>query len=286
MVGEHDRQESEAQTRLATQAIQFARSLFNKLPSDLPTPEIGSMLHLEREYTKRGSTDTLVMTHRARAHENLSRIFDTMIDEEGGRLLAYPFSIYSLIRPSIEAAAVAMWLVKSSKKADRVLRALQMAYRDSSETLKFVEIIKGKNGAKSARDAKEKTLERLKELQNTVGPLRQVELGNPPTYTQILTSVSPKPRGSATGYGISSPLVIWKASSAFLHGSDETVRALSDIRQIDDFEEGVASFEITPNMQMLAVSIRAVVDLLSELDERYLFLATHDHRHRPVGGSK
>lgn len=204
-----------------------------------------------------------------------------MIDDEGDRLLAYPFSLYSLIRAAVEAAAVAMWLVKSSKKADRVFRALQIAFRDTNETLRFAELLKGRGGASPAREATQRTIDRLNELKNTVGPLRQVELGNPPTYTTILTSVSPKRRGEV-GHELSSPLIVWKASSGFLHGSDQMVRALSDIRQIDDFEEGIASFEITPSIQMLAVSIRTVVDLIAELDERYMFLATHDYAQRPV----
>lgn len=281
MMGEHDRQESDEHMQLAIRAVQVARQRFLKLPEQLDSPVTGSMLHLEREHTKRGSTDTLVMGHRARARENLERIFDMMVDEEGERLLAYPFSLYSLIRAAVEAAAVAMWLVKSSKKADRVFRALQVDFRDVNETLKLAELLKGKSGAKPARVATTKSIERLNELKNTVGSLRQMKLGNPPTYTAILTVISSKERGSE-GYDISSPLIVWKAASAFLHGSDQLVRAFSDIRQINDFEEGVASFEITPSIQMIAVSLLAIVDLIVELDARYIYLSTHDHAQRPV----
>ena len=221
------------------------------------------------------------MGHRARAYENLERIFDMMIDDEGERLFAYPFSLYSLIRAAVEAAAVAMWLVKSSKKADRVFRALQIAFRDSNETLKLAELLKGNVGASPAREATTKTINRLNELKNTVGPLRQLELRNPPTYTTILTSVPPK-RPGEIGYALSSPLIVWKASSGFLHGSDQMVRALSDIRQIDEFDEGIASFEITPSLQMLAVSLLTVVDLIAELDKRYAFLSTHDYAQRSI----
>lgn len=281
MMGEHDRQESDEHMQLAIRAVQVARQRFLKLPEQLDSPVTGSMLHLEREHTKRGSTDTLVMGHRARARENLEWIFDMMVDEEGERLLAYPFSLYSLIRAAVEAAAVAMWLVKSSKKADRVFRALQVDFRDVNETLKLAELLKGKSGAKPARVATTKSIERLNELKNTVGSLRQMKLGNPPTYTAILTVISSKERG-AEGYDISSPLIVWKAASAFLHGSDQLVRAFSDIRQINDFEEGVASFEITPSIQMIAVSLLAIVDLIVELDARYIYLSTHDHAQRPV----
>lgn len=271
--------------QLAIRAVQIARQRFLQLPQQLDAPLTGSMLHLERDHTKRGSTDTLVMGHRARAHENLERIFSMMIDEEGERLLAYPFSTYSLIRAAVEAAAVAMWLVKSSKKADRVLRALQVDFRDVNETLKLAELLKGKSEAKLARETTQRSIARLNELKDTVGPLRQVQLGNPPTYTAILTAVSPKPKG-AKGYDISSPLIVWKASSAFLHGSDQLIRAFSDIRQVNDFDEGVASFEITPSIQSIAVFVRTVVDLIAELDSRYVFLSTHDYAQRPVSNGE
>lgn len=285
MVGEHDRQESGEQMQLATRAVLMTRQRFLQLPEQLDTPMTGSMLHVEREHTKRGSTDTLVMGHRARAYENLERIFEMMIDEEGERLLAYPFSLYSLTRAAVEAAAVAMWLVMSSKKADRVHRALQITFRDANEALRLAELVMGKGKAHSAREATKKSIERLNELKNTIGPLRQVELGNPPSYTAILRAISPKERG-ALGYSIASPLIVWKAASAFLHGSDQLVRAFSDIRQLSDFDDGVASFEITPNIQMISVSLLAVVELIEELDERYVFLSTHNHAKRPVGAGE
>lgn len=144
-------------------------------------------------------------------------------------------------------------------------------------------MVKGKGGAAPARQGAAKTIDRLNQLKDTVGPLRQVELGPPPRYTAILTAVSPKRRDSnRVGYEISSPLVVWKVSSAFLHGSEQVVRALSDVRQMDEFTDGVASFEITPSIQMLAVSIRTCVDLIAQLDERYIYLATHDYAGRSV----
>ncbi|TQM98263.1 hypothetical protein FHX68_2307 [Microbacterium lacticum] len=223
------------------------------------------------------------MTHRARSTENLDRVFEIMIDNDNEQLLAYPFSLYSLIRTAVEAAATSMWLIKSSKKSDRVLRALQLAYRNAQEALRFAELIKGRGGAAPVRNGTEKTIERLNQLKDTVGPLRQLDLGPPPSYTAILTAVSPKSRGrTRSGYEVSSPLVVWKASSAFLHGSEQVMRALSDVRQMNEFTDGVASFEITPSIQMLAVSIRTCVELIAQLDERYEFLATHDYAGRLV----
>ncbi|MGC5172076.1 hypothetical protein ACLQ2Q_15625 [Microbacterium sp. DT81.1] len=286
MIGKHDRQETDEQMELGVRAIQAARVRYRRLTDQLPPPVAGSMLDLERAHTAREPVDTLVMTHRARATENLDRVFEMMIDNDNEQLLAYPFSLYSLIRTAVEAAATSMWLIKSSKKSDRVLRALQLAYRNAQEALRFAELIKGKGGAAPVRNGTEKTIERLNQLKDTVGPLRQLDLGPPPSYTAILTAVSPKSRDlTRSGYEVSSPLVVWKASSAFLHGSEQVMRALSDVRQMNEFTDGVASFEITPSIQMLAVSIRTCVDLVGQLDERYEYLATHDYAGRLVSSS-
>ena len=282
MIGNHDRQESDEQMQLGIRLIQEVRSRYRDLVDQLPPPLSGSMLDVERAHTAREPVDTLVMAHRARASENLDRVFELMIDDDNEQLLAYPFSLYALIRSAVEAAATSMWLIKSSKKKDRVLRALQLAYRNSQEALRFAELIRGRSGAAPARQGTAKTIDRLNQLKDTVGPLRQIELGPPPKYTAILTAVSPKLTGNRAGYALSSPLVVWSMSSAFLHGSGQVVRALSDVRQTDEFTDGVASFEITPSIQMLAVSIRTCVELIAELDERYTYLATHDYAGRLV----
>jgi hypothetical protein len=283
MFGTHDRQESEEQMQLAIRAIQQVRVRYRDLVDQLPPPVAGSVLDVERTHTAREPVDTLVMAHRARARENLDRVFEMMIDEDNGRLLAYPYSLYSLIRPAVEAAATSMWLIKSSKKKDRVLRALQLAYRNSQDALRFAVLIKGKGGAIPAERGAARAVDRLVELKDTVGPLRQIQLGSPPKYTAILTAVSSKSPGiKGAGYGISSPLVVWNVSSAFLHGSEQVMRALSDVRQMDEFTDGVASFQITPSIQMLAVSIQTCVDLIAQLDERYMYLATHDYANRIV----
>ena len=282
MIGNHDRQESDEQMQLGIRVIQEVRSRYRDLVDQLPPPLSGSMLDVERAHTAREPVDTLVMAHRARASENLDRVFELMIDDDNEQLLAYPFSLYALIRSAVEAAATSMLLIKSSKKKDRVLRALQLAYRNSQEALRFAELIRGRSGAAPARQGTAKTIDRLNQLKDTVGPLQQIELGPPPKYTAILTAVSPKLTGNRAGYVLSSPLVVWSMSSAFLHGSGQVVRALSDVRQTDEFTDGVASFEITPSIQMLAVSIRTCVELIAELDERYTYLATHDYAGRLV----
>ena len=241
------------------------------------------MLDREKELTNPVPAEHIVMGHRARAYENIERIFETMIDRERGSVVAYPFSLYSMIRPAVEAAAVAMWVIKSNKKADRVFRSLQVAYGEAGEALRFAELWKGKMATSKVRQLTEATRERLRDQQQKVGPIRQLELTGIPKYTEILTAVSPKtPVQQGNGYEATSPLMVWKIASGVLHGNSNLIRAISDIRQVNDYVNGSASFEITPSWRMIAGSLHACVRQLEELDERYNFLATHDYSSRPV----
>lgn len=280
MIGEHDRQESESEEQQAIRVLQAARHQFQGLSDIIDAPRPGSVLMLEREHTAREPIDLLVMAQRSRAVENLERLFAMMIDDENRRVLAYPFSGYSLIRASIEASSVGLWLIQSDVKKTRVLRALQLSYRHAADALHLAETIADVVTIREVKEQTDRILGRLNELKDTVAPLRQSTLGPPPKYTDILKSVSRRVAGPRSPYSINSPLVIWKISSAFLHGSDSLTRALSDMRQTADFDDGIATFEITPSLRMLASSAAICVDQLLFLDQRYTHLATHDHAGR------
>lgn len=283
MVGEHDKQEGDADVQEAVELLRLTQARFSVLPDTLEPPMLGSMLDCEQEFTNPMPADHIVMGHRARAYENIERVFETMLDRERGSLVAYPFSLYSMIRPAVEAAAVAMWVIKSGRKADRVFRALQVSYGEAGEALRFAELWKGKKATSKVRQSTEATRERLRKQQQKIGPIRQLELTGIPKYTDILTAVSPKtPAQQGKGYEALSPLMVWKVASGVLHGNSTLIRAISDIRQINDYVDGSASFEITPSWRMIAGSLYACVIQLEELDERYNLLATHNYANRPV----
>lgn len=283
MVGEYDKQEGDADVQAAMRLLSLAKKRFVALPKSLEPPKTGSMLFQEEELTSPMPADHIVMGHRARAYENIERIFETIFNSEQGVPVAYPFSLYSMIRPAVEAAAVAMWVIKSHKKADRVFRSLRVAYGEAGETLRFAELWMGKKATAKVRQSTEAARERLRKQQQRVGAIRQLELTGIPKYTDILTAVSPKkPARLGEGYEATSPLIVWKIASGVLHGNSNLIRAISDIRQINDFVNGTAAFEITPSWRMIAGSLHACVLQLEELDKRYNFLATHDYSGRPV----
>jgi hypothetical protein len=289
MIGQHDRQEAEADVQIAINYLRDVKKQYEQL-GEHTAPHPGSVLHSERRHTAYTSIDTAVAELRARATDNLDQLFESMVDEENGLLLARPYAQYSMIRAVIESAATALWLIQSESKATRVLRCLQLSFRDANDRYSFSVLVRSrkKPGAVlSERERRDKVIKRLNELKDTVGQLKQRELGYPPKYTEILKSVSEahRPKGEPATYDLTSPLVVWKVSSAFLHGNSHTVKALSDVRQLTEFTEGIAQFEVTPNLGLIAASIGTCVATLSQLDERYTYLARHDHAGRPVGAA-
>lgn len=283
MPGEHDRQETDADEQLAIRVLSDAHGRFVALPDDLPSPTPGSPLFVERSHTAREPIDAMVISQRSKATDNLGRLFSLMLDESNARVLAYPYSGYSLIRTAIESAAVGLWLIEPNRKAARVLRALQRAHQHEADALDFIKLIGDDDVIRAARERYESVHRRLVQLKDTVGPLRQRVLGMPPSYTAILKSLTPTPPG--VPHEVTSPVVAWKISSAFIHGSETVIRSLSDIRQLTGFVEGIATFEITPSLRLTAGIAATCVAMLERLDARYLELATRTPSGRPLPAS-
>ncbi len=276
MLGRHDRQETKDEEQQAIKLLNQEHDRFTALPSEMPDPAPGSVLQLEQRHTARQPIHTMVLSHRARATDNIARLFNLTLDLPKAQVRAYPFSGYSLIRTAVESAAVGLWLIQPNRKATRVLRALQSSKQHEYEAIQFIEMIRPREVAAAARERHEQILSRLEELKNTVPPLRQREIGPVPSYTEILASVSARDSQDRTRYDIHSPLLAWKISSSFIHGSEVVTRALSDMRQTTEFEDGIAQFEITPSLRLTAVLTSTCVSLIRDLDERYLYLASHD----------
>jgi hypothetical protein len=278
----HDRQESVEEMQTAMTIVNAARSKFQSL-SELQAPLSGSMLANEARLASYQPAYIIAGSLRASATDNLERLFELMIDEERSQMNAYPYALYSLIRTSVEAAGTAMWAYAPGTKNARIFRSLQLTYRDVADQYEFAKNIATEESLTGARRAFDSTVSRLNQLKDMIGPLRQNTLSRPPKYTQILASSSSFTKvGSRKVYDLRSPLVIWKIASSFIHGSSHLTRNLSDVRQLAEFENGSASFEMTPSLRVLAISIQTCVDLLSDAVDRNAVLATHDYAGRSV----
>lgn len=209
VIGAHDRQETEADMQKAILLLQIAKQQLDTLTQP-PPPLPGSVLDEEgRRNTAYEPIDTVVIQHRARATDNLERIFDLMFDARSAQVLAFPYSLYSLIRTAIESSALALWVIDSEHKATRVFRSLHLTYRDTNERYQFVKLVAPDVYIAAERARQVKIIARLTELKDTVGALKQKPLKDPPKYTEILRAVSERTvRDGAGRYPLGSRAMI------------------------------------------------------------------------------
>lgn len=236
------------------------------------------------KHTSYDPIDSIALRHRDRAVDNLERTFDLMFVATSGEILLYPYSLYPLVRAAIEGAALALWLLEPETKSKRVYRSLQLTLDETLQLSEFLAPIAPASYLQSVGKRQEKIVSRLYELKNTVGPLKQRVLHRRPTYTDILKSLSKEfSLEGAKRYELSSPFISWKICSAFVHGSAQLVKVFSDFKQVTSFDSrGVATGELTASAQTLATVISSAVTLIARLDERFIYLATHDHGGRPL----
>lgn len=261
----------------------FAESVkrFEEL-DDLPGPLPGSMLSREDEHTARVPISSQVQMATARARDALEAFHDLTVAEVNPSAALRPFAHYALIRQACEGAALGHWLLRPGKKAKRVHRSLNLEFTHDHDAREFARTVSGQK-RNSASPELDRSIERLNQLKDTVSQLREMELKHIPSWTDILSDISP-PIGRTTKVRQpNSPLVIWKVASAFLHGSSTTTRVLSDLQQISAFNERqIASMQITPSWRLLAASYGTCVNMLHVLYGRYHFLSTHDYESRAI----
>lgn len=274
-MGAVDRQESEEDERRGVTGLISARDRLATLPAMLPPVAKGSVLDIEDAKTAYQPISSLVQSNRGIAVDALEFLTEAMMNDASGTISARPFAPCALLRQAIEASALARWILRHGKSHERVYRALQVAFGHAEDYANLMKAIAGKGSALRIDENRKKKIDRLDELRMGVKFLRQRELKPPPRLTDILTAVSPA-RPPGAGITIDSPLLVWKIASAFLHGSEHTVRSLSDIRQATEWEAGIASFELTPNWQLIGSSALICVGDIEALDQRFTELATHD----------
>lgn len=189
-----------------------------------------------------------------------------------------PFAHPTLIRQACESAGLGTWLLQPNDRNERVLRSLNLEYTHEQDAHRTAQTMMKRdvNGAQTKLDEK---LQRLEEIKNGLGEgFHETKLKGIPPWTTILTDVSPPINRAAQGHGPDSPVVVWKAASAFLHGSFTTARKLSNEKHLTDFDESeVASGELTPSWQLLSGWFGTCVVMLRRLYIRYNHLATHDY---------
>ncbi|WP_433675596.1 hypothetical protein [Microbacterium gorillae] len=267
----------------AHQALISARGWYETL-EPLPAPLPGSMLAIEDTHTARVPLSTQVRSAWARAYDALGGFVD-MSTVADGMYVARPFAHHALIRMACEATALGLWLLRPERKFRRVYRSLCLEYTHAGDVLGLSRTLTG--AATHNTDEHDEIVVRLNELMNTVSQLRETKLQAIPRWSDILRDISPTVPAGA-GHGADSPLVIWKTSSAFLHGSETTVRLLSEIEMLTPYEGDLklASAQLRPSWRLLASYYQMCVELLLDLSIRYLTLGTTDYSGKDLSEQK
>lgn len=271
-MGDRDRIETQDEIELGTTVFLRAKERYASLPG-LTVAMPGSMLAEEDAATVFDPISHQLARDRARAADALEMLLESMHDEQTGRLEARPMAMYALVRMSIEASAFANWTIQSSRKNDRIYRALQRSLAQLHEFADFADVVATRDRTEPYRRFRDDKTARLNELKDQIGALRQKELTKPPKLWQVLTAASATVRPGQPQQ-LDSPYVIWKVASNFLHGSDHVTRELGDIRQVTASDGVGASFEVTPSWRLLCSCVAACVVDLAKLDARTHYLAT------------
>lgn len=256
----------------------FRRSLerFQQL-GDLPSPKEDSVLAIEDVHTQRVPISAQVLWTSARARDALEAFRDLSNAGDASAGVLRPFAHYALIRQACEAAALGQWLLRPHKKMKRVLRSLNLEFTHAHDAHGLLVSV-NRREKNTSTEQLTRTIRRLNELKSSVSQLREIELKRIPSWTDVLTDVSPPIGKTADGHALNSPLIIWKIASAFLHGSSTSARLLSDLSQVSGFDDRrMAEMELKPSWRVLAPSFQTCVQQLLDLYERYDFLATHDY---------
>ncbi|WP_314647579.1 hypothetical protein [uncultured Microbacterium sp.] len=280
VMGSNDRVETAEAMEVATGLLMRARARFEAL-EEPDEAMAGSMLVAENAATAFDPVGYQMARHRARAVDALEMLMDSMHDPASGRLEARPMAMYALVRMSIEASAMALWTIQSSKKHDRIYRSLQVAYAHLIEYADFASVVANADQAAPYVAFRDEKTERLIELKGAVRILGQRELTKPPKLWRILQAVSPTvPPGQP--HRVDSPYVVWKMTSAFLHGSDHLTRDLGDFEQVTESDGVGATFVVKPSWSLLCSCVAACVMEVEKLDARVRYLATTAYGERSL----
>ncbi|MGZ0069840.1 hypothetical protein [Microbacterium arborescens] len=278
--GYWDRTETPEEVDEATQIVLRLQEHLQQLP--IPAdPLPGSMLATEDVATAREPISTLVRGMRNRAVDGLEMFMDATIHADRQQMWARPIAPFALLRMSVEALGVGRWLIASSRKNERILRALRLSFDDAVDAHDFALQLANSAERDEIVRRHRRSEERLNQLKDAVPQLRQITLTGVPTYTHILKSVSPVVRPGGT-HDVDSPFIVWKMCSGILHGNQSVIRLVSDVEQLDEWRDGQAQFRLTPRWGVISGALFTCMRELRALDERTKFLSTHNYAEQEV----
>lgn len=249
---------------------------------ELPDPLPGSMLDEERRLNPYEAANDIARQFDGVCRDNLLAVVSASRRARQDKRDALPaFALYPQLRSAIESAAWGYWLLMGGTKTKRLSRALNLTY---GHAVSFSDAIRNLNRAlENIGDptidewSEERVVARLQEIR---ADLRlQGSLKEPPTTSDVLREVD---RARANPERLSM-LNAWKLCSGITHATRPIIYNLSERVTVSGPDErGGVSVELRARLVWIAIMAKLSRELLTDLRDRYNYLATHDYGNRPL----
>lgn len=193
-------------------------------------------------------------------HALISAAFDhlaTMVDAMDGSGKHRVFGTYALIRASIEASALGLWIISPGTVNARVLRSLKLYADQIGKT----EDLAAKMGRPVALPGYLDELNRIKDRRKG---LRQRSLEPMTTLTNILIDVGRTIRDKA----VMAPMPAWSACASMSHANKVAAIYLLQPGKARDVRSGASEYAMSADYELTARLLATATSMLRELIDR------------------
>lgn len=153
-----------------------------------------------------------------------------------------PFASYSLLRPAIEGAAWAIWILAPARRDERVLRALQYVLLDQLGAVRLLAA-----GGVTPQHTLDELKDELAEIAARQPALAKSAMKQVPTAREVVGCASREVGKLGAG-----GLVFWTALSGLAHGRPHAISALTRREQLSDGADGAFESQVFPSRAVIA----------------------------------
>jgi hypothetical protein len=247
--GQHDRQEAPEHEELGRRALARSFARYDTLTARVEALAVsaGSSIAGDRSATPYSSVPDQVHASLSVALDHLHAF--KIIVADGGAVL--PFTMFTLVRSSYEAAATALWLLRPTSRDDRVLRSLKLARDNRRQVHNVME--------KSGREDPgwDRVIAALERDRDGRQALVGVKLNPVLSVTDRLVEIGPLfPNLFLT------PLALWQTSSGMAHGNNAMMLLLLDRERVGQVQHGGADYRVTTSLLVVAAYFDAALEMI------------------------
>jgi hypothetical protein len=164
----------------------------------------------------------------------------------------HAFAPFGLLRPALEGAAIAIWLLAPPSRDERVTRCVRLAKQDITDSEEAKAIIKA-----SSSQTREQRLDRLR----TIVAHRKIDLSSAFGRYGAEGVVRAGAEAAAPGLG-NAATVLWKVCSGVAHARTSGTLAVSQWAEAAQTSENVILSRVTANERTIVLAIKLVVGLV------------------------